>query len=235
MTQYQDPFGQPYMDPTAQPRRTSGLAITALVFSLLGIIPCCGAILAPIGAILGVIGAAVLGPKAAKKGRGMSIAAIALGLAFTGGQAMLYLWGRDFFVQPVVQGPGPALSAATTGNIAEFKSRFHGAGASASDSDAKAFVDELTQRYGAYVGCDIDESSNQQPQFGQPQLTFPYVIRFQNKTVNADTQIIFSDPQGGGFVMKLGYITVFDPDNGDLTYPPAARGSTTAPSGSSNP
>jgi hypothetical protein len=226
MTQYQDPFAQPYMDPTMKPKKTSGLAITALVFSLLGIIPCCGAVTAPIGALLGLIGAAILGPNAAKKGRGMSIAAFIIGLILIAAQIAVGRWGYNTMWKPVVDGPAAALTAASSGHVTAFKSHFHGDGASAPDAEAQTFLDELSRRYGAFVRCHLDEAAmkGQQPPFGQPQVTFPYQIEFQNKTVSAEAEMIFSDPARGGFVMKWGFITIFDPDLGDLTYPSSAAG-----------
>ena len=53
-------------------------------------------------------------------------------------------------------------------------------------------------------------------------MTLPYNLSFAGKTVKAEVELTFVDKSGQNLVKKLGYIKVFDPDLGDLTYPASA-------------
>jgi hypothetical protein len=210
----------PFDATAAGPQKTSGLAIAALVCSLI----CCIPITTIPGILLGIIALVSIGGDPAKKGKGMALVAIILGVVFTAGQAYVYPKGYAYFkevMQLVWQGPSEAMTVGFAGDAAAFKGCFHGPGASASDAEAQAFIAALRGRYGEYVGCRFDEETadSRQPPFGKTSVTFPYVLEFDSGEVKAEAEIIFSDPVKGGFVNKLGHITVFDPDLGDLTYP----------------
>ena len=122
-------------------------------------------------------------------------------------------------MEAVTVGPRDALTAGFADDPAAFRAEFHGTGANATDAEVQAFVDELRDRYGAFVGSRFNEQGGGSPKFGQPKVPFPYLLEFENAKVDAETEIVFSDPQRGGFINKIGYVTVFDPDLGDLTYP----------------
>ncbi|MHC4217033.1 MAG: DUF4190 domain-containing protein [Planctomycetota bacterium] len=209
----------PFDASAAGPQKTSGLAIASLVCSLICCIP-----VTTIPAILLGIGAMIsIGGDPAKKGRGMAITGIVLGVIFSVGQALIYppvIGYVKTTMQLVWGGPDTALAVGFSGDITAFKDQFYGAGATADDADAQAFIDALRGRYGEYMSSYFDETNqSSQPPFGQPYMAFPYVVEFANGQVNAEAEIIFSDAQKGGFINKLGYITVFDPDLGDLTFP----------------
>jgi hypothetical protein len=223
MSQYQSPFGQPTMSPDAEPPKTSGLAVTALVFSLIFFCPIT-TILAP---ILGAIAFATIGSDPKKKGKGMAIAAIILGLIFTTGQYFVGKMAWDVgmgWLKFVMQGPESALQKGFAGDIPGFKAEFFGGGASATDAEAKAFIEALRSRYGEFTGARFDEQSGQRPQ-GQPgkaNMPFPYILTFGGKSVNAETELWFADQSTGAMMTKLGYIKVFDSDGGTLVYPTGA-------------
>lgn len=227
-------FPQPgYYDPNAistTPRK-SGLAITSLVFSLIGIIPCLGLITAPLGILLGVIGVVSISPP--KTGKGMAMAAILIGIVLTAGQVFVVKKGYDFFYgfyALAMKGPNDALTLGFSGDVAGFKGSFYGAGASAPDSEAQAFLAELTKRYGTFTSAAMDESGGQpNAQPGQPTIALPYNLRFGGTTVKAESELIFADQASGAMVKKLGYVHVIDPTNGDLVYP---SGAVSLPSGS---
>lgn len=239
MSQFNDPFaGAPYGDSYSQIKKTSGLAVSSLVLSLIGIIPCCGAITAPIGAILGLIGAVVIKPTSAVKGRGLAMAGLLIGLILTAAQIGGGVWIWNTFVVPVMEGPQQALRAGFAGDMTAFKAEFHGGGATAPDAQAQAFIDSLRSRYGEYQSCELDQSQQRQQTFGEPEAVFPYVLSFADKTVRAEALMIFSDKTKGGFIMRWGSITVIDADHGDLTYPtppPAAAPGSLVPSEGEQP
>ena len=220
MTHYQDPFAQPYVDPSMQPRKTSGMAITALVFSLIGIVPCCGIIPAVIGVLLGAIGFATLGPTAAKKGRGLSIAAIIIGLAFAA------LWGyliADAYneYRKIQNAPALAFQAGESGDIAKFRQMFPAPGAT--DEEAKAFIAAVNARFGRITQSELDPQAffeRLQSAQGQQVLPFRFKLVFANGTVDADL-MFDTNQQGDDIVFES--ITIIDPaSGGDLTFPASA-------------
>jgi hypothetical protein len=203
-----------------EPQRTSGLAIASLVCSLI----CCIPLTTIPGILLGIGAMISIGGDPAKKGKGLAITGIVLGIVFTVGQALIYPPAIGYIkatMELVYTGPNTALTAGYAGDVAGFKDQFYGAGASASDVEAQAFITELRRRYGEFTGCYLNEAAGQpsQPSFGTPEVPFPYILEFASGQVDAETVIVFSDVQKGGFVNKLGSITVFDPDAGDLIYP----------------
>ena len=209
-------FGAPYEESAVQQRKTSGLAITALVCSL---IFCCP-VTTVLGIILGLIAVATIGGGTMRKGRGLAAVAIIIGLLATGLQIGAGYWAYDAIWKPLLAGPRDALTAGFAGDAAGFKAGFHGAGATASDAEATAFIAELRRRYGEFTSCEFSPVQDSQPAYGQPAAPFGYALRFDGATVDAEAEMIFSDPTRGGLIMKLGYITVFDAELGDLTYPP---------------
>ena len=91
----------------------------------------------------------------------------------------------------------------------------------ATDAEAAAFIGQLRERYGEYVGCRLNEQAagGSQPPFGKPVVTFPYILEFSEGDVQAEAEIAFSDEVKGGFVNKITVIRVIDEELGDVTYP----------------
>ncbi|MCP3904061.1 MAG: DUF4190 domain-containing protein [Planctomycetes bacterium] len=210
MTQFEAP------DQTMQPRKTSGLAITALICS----ITC---VCAPIGALLGLIAFATIGEK---KGKGLAVAAILIGVVLS----VVSWMGYTGFVKPniidpmvkavtlVTSGPTDAMSAGFAGDAAAFKAEFTGAAATASGEQVTDFIETLRGRYGEYVSMEPAQNQ-QQPGFGAQEAPFQYLVTFDTGTVDAEAMIVFADNSGP--IMKFRSITIFDPDEGDVAFPPA--------------
>ncbi len=211
---------------TMAPAKTSGLAIASLVCSLI----CCIPFVTPIVGILLGIGAVVsIGGNPARKGKGIAIAGITLGVVVAGAHGIIIPRVVAYFQEVsalIENGPNDALTAGFAGDMAGFKDAFHGDAAAASDAEVQAFIDELRRRYGEFQSCKIDQQASTQPQFGSPIVPFPYTLQFDSGSMKAEAEVVFSDPQQGGFVTKLGSITVFDPNGGDLSFP--ADGAATA-------
>jgi hypothetical protein len=136
----------------------------------------------------------------------------------------------------VEAGPRVALTAGFNGDIPGFKAEFYGDGASAPDDQVQAFINELRQRYGAFVSSQFNEASGQstQPQPGNPVVPFPYVLTFDQGKVDATATIIFADQQKGTFINRLQSIVIHDPQRGDVEFPPPAAPPAT-PAGSAKP
>jgi len=227
MSQYyqEQYYGQPAMDPTQVPPKTSGMAITSLVLSLIGIIPICGILTAPIGVLLGLIAFVLISTNKSLKGRGLAIAAILLGVIFTVAQIAGGVYFYNTFLRDIMEGPHRPLTAASSGDIAGFKSHFVGDGATASDADAQAFITELEARYGKFLTTSLDQASPPpQAQTGQPRFVTPYLFLFENKSRTGSATYEMVDQMTGAFIQKWSSITVHDPDLGDLTYPPMQDG-----------
>ena len=213
MTTLESTFG----DSALQTQKTSGLAIAALVCSL---IFCC-----PVTTVLGVllgIGAAIsIASSPARKGMGLAITAIVLGGLFTVGQVAIGKWVLEHYEHLMYVVPDETMAAGFAGDAAGFKANFHGAGATASDAEVQAFIDGLRGRYGTLRSVRFNEMGmqDQQPRFGLAIVPFPYVLEFETTEVDATIEIAFSDPQQGGFVSKLASIKVHDDELGELSYP----------------
>jgi hypothetical protein len=234
MTQYSGSMNDPFVASPSEPPRTSGLAVASLVCSL---IFCCPitTILAP---VLGLAAIVSIGNNPMRRGKGLALAGIILGIIFTVGQAWgyfkLYKVGMEF-MQVVMTGPRDALSKGFSGDIAGYKASFIGPGATAPDDQAKAFLDELTKRYGSFQTSALDESSGGPRQTGQPAVPFPYVLTFSGGTVKAEAEIVFYDEATQTLANKLGYILIEDPDKGNLRYPPDAAAAPTGGAGGGTP
>jgi hypothetical protein len=210
----------PFGAPAGGPQKTSGLAIASFVCALI----CCIPLTTVPAILLGIAAMISIGGDPAKKGKGLAIAGIVLGVVFSVMQALFYPTAISYFrntMELVFNGPDTALTAGFAGDTAGFKNAFYGAGATASDAEATAFIAALRDRYGEYVESRLDEAAAQgaQTPFGQTSVEFPYIIEFTNGEVHATVKVVFSDPSHGGIVNKIEYIHVTDEKLGDLAYP----------------
>ena len=212
-------FGSQFDADEPVEQTTSGLAIGSLVCSLI----CCVPVTTIPGILLGMAAMVSIGNNPARKGKGLAVAGILLGVIFTAGQAYVYPKAIDFINESfklVTGGPNDALADGFTNDPVAFKSHFYGTGAQATDAEAQAFIDMLRSRYGEFKDCRFNEKAQMSPAFGQPTTVFPYILTFDNATLNGDAQIIWVDKRTGEKIFKFGWVTVTDPDLGDLRYPP---------------
>lgn len=213
-------FDPSYSDQPQIEKKTSGLAISSLICSLI----CCLPITTILGILLGIGAFVSISGNPAKKGKGLAIAGILLGVIFTAGQGIIYPIVVKYFqtiTELVNDGPKNALTAGFANDFSGMRDAFHGDGANAQDEEIQAFIDQLQTRYGSFVESHMNEQAMQQanPGFGQTSMVFPYILTFDNATIDAEAEIIFSDPVKGGFVNKIGFIKILDPDLGDLKFP----------------
>ena len=223
MTQFGAPFDQG--EPAEQ--KTSGLAVASLVCSLI----CCVPVTTIPGILLGIGAMVSISNNPARRGKGLAVAGIVLGVIFTAGQAYVYppaiKWiGQS--IEMVMGGPDQALADGFAGDPVAFKSHFYGAGTRATDAEAQAFIDTLRSRYGEYRGCAFDQKNQPPASFGQPSSEFAYILTFENATVDAKAQIIWVDERTNDMVYKFGWVKIED-DLGDLTYPVSTPRPSTGP------
>ena len=225
MNQYEQGgvFQAPQESGFSEPPRTSGLAISSLVCSL---IFCCP-LTTIIGPILGLIAFVSIGSNPNRRGKGLAATGIILGLILTTGWVYLGSKGWAFgvqFYELMMSGPKTALVAGSSNDLTGFKEEFYGAGASVSDEEVQNYLDELNNRYGTFADSRLDESAGSfSPTPGQTSMVLLYIIEFENETMSADVELIFTDPQNSNdpFVFKIGFILIHDDDLGALRYPPS--------------
>jgi hypothetical protein len=233
MTQFEsNPYAANYQPqpPAGAARPTSGLAITSLVLSL---IFCCP-LTTLLGLILGTVAIASTGPRAPKKGRGLGIAAVIISLIFTAGQAAFIVWAMDIYSK-MMNAPQVVLQAGFAGDWNAFRSNLHPVtGRTFTDQQAAAFIEELRARYGEFQSSRMNEQAMQgRNSGGRPDMDIPYLVVFDSGQLDAEAQFIFADQNTGQFVFKIGSITIKDPAQGDITFPPP--GSAPAPVGGATP
>jgi len=220
MSQYhqEQSYGQPALDPYQQPAKTSALAITSLVCSLI----CCLPITTVLGVILGLFALMSIGSNPMKKGKGIAIAGIILGIVFTAGQAyFVFTLYTGFAV--FKDAPYHAISPGFQGDYAGMRANFGAAGRTATDEQAQAFIEELRSRYGELNGATIDfsqYSNMQQPAPGTTAMTLPWILNFDNGPMDAELTFSGDDQVPGSNSIIFRDITILDASDGDITFPP---------------
>lgn len=224
--QYQD------VDPEPTGPRTSRLAIASLPLSLLSIGGCCVAqpIVAFVAPLIALVATVRVVASPRLKGMAWSIGGLLLGLLF----AVISI-PISMFAQKIQQGPAPIFEAVAAGSTADFRGAF--AGSPGTDGEASAFMAELESRYGAFVEVRPDEQAMsgggfQQPPPGSTSFPVPYLIEFENATVEAELEIvIFDEVNGQPVFFEPKSIVLFDAERGDLYWPPSSRPAPTVPAG----
>ncbi|MEE8459783.1 MAG: DUF4190 domain-containing protein [Phycisphaerales bacterium] len=212
-------FGSQFGDDDPGELKTSGLAIGSLVCSLI----CCVPVTTIPGILLGIAAMISIGNNPARKGKGLAVAGILLGVIFTSGQVYVYPRLIEFVgdsYELVMGGPTSALTDGFTDDPVAFKTHFYGTGARATDTEAQTFIDTLRSRYGEFQSCRFNEQVKTSPAFGKPTAVFPYIFTFDNATLDGDAQIIWVDERTGEKIFKFSWVTIRDPDLGNLRYPP---------------
>jgi hypothetical protein len=112
----------------------------------------------------------------------------------------------------------PVFTALNTGSPAAVRAVLAAPAGNATDEEIQAFIDEVQARYGQHVSTQMIGEAGSEQQGRQP---FDYQVRFANATMDVQLEWVFYD-QRTGLEMKVGSITIFDPDAGDLIFPPPA-------------
>lgn len=222
MNQYEQggTFQAPQEPGFSEPPRTSGLAISSLVCSL---IFCCP-LTTIIGPILGLIAFVSIGSKPNLRGKGLAVAGIILGVLMTTLQVGAGFLFYSNIIQPVAEGPQTVLVAGFANDMSAFRDGMADGGAGVTDKEIQEFIDQLRSRYGEFSSAEMDPTQPAPPAFGQPIFVSTYLLHFSDSTVSAEVEIVIADQQTGQFVMKLGVMTIRDSENGDLSFPPLDDG-----------
>jgi hypothetical protein len=221
MSQFESPFNEVNLPGQSDvPPRTSGLAIVALISSL---VFCCP-VTTLLGPVLGLIALVTIKPERNERGKGLAIAAILIGVVLT----ILWIYSivlvagvfRDY-LEYMQETPQHVIERGYAGDYDAFRSEFLGSGARASDAEIQQFLTELTSRYGQFVSIEMHEDAleHMDQRAGQPTLTVPFTIEFTNATREAEIEFYIADPDTGGLTKAIRSIVIFDQQLGDIEFP----------------
>ena len=200
----------------SQPRTVSRLAIASLVLSL---IFCC-----PLTTIAGIVTGAIAvvftTTNRSLSGRWIAILAIVISIAATAMQIGVAYQGYNNVLMPILTGPQSALKDGEAGDLSAFQSHFALTVAEGNtQEDAKSFLDDVKERYGAFTGASLDQGStpNKMPSATQA-FTADYQLDFANGKVRATCAIEIADTSGA-LSMKLKSLLIHDAKLGDVSFP----------------
>lgn len=201
--------------PPVQPR----MSVCAIASLVLGLVLCCP--LTSIAAIvLGAVGISATKARRAT-GRGLAIAGLGLGLVGTALQVVFAAWSYSTIYEPLMAGPGPALRAGLDGGAPAMVARFEIPEGTKLEAEAAAFLEAIKSRYGNLVACELDRSTQAPtPDSKRPEFEADFELRFERATIKARSCVEITTPKGA-LSMKLRWIELIDPAQGDLRFPPA--------------
>jgi len=198
------------------PPRLSVCAVASLV---LGLVLCCP--LTSVAAI--VLGAVGLNATKARmaSGRGLAVTGLVLGLIGTALQVAFGAWSYTTIYAPLMEGPAPALRAGLDGGAPAMVSRFTIPEGTKVDAEASAFLEAIKSRYGNLVTCELDRSTQAPtPDSKRREFEADFELRFERATIKARSCVEITTPMSA-LSMKLRWIELIDPAQGDLRFPPA--------------
>jgi hypothetical protein len=201
-----------------RPMRTSGWALVALLCSLGVFCP----VLTIVGPVLGVIALREIGRSDARRGRGLAWAAIVLGAVVTAAWAGGGIWWHVNVRRPLLSGPQAELRAGFAGDVAAFKAGFTSDGASASDAEARSFLNALSSRYGTFIEASLDMPDDADAAaVDRHRPVLPYRLVFDGQTVQGEAAFVIADAATGRLLCRFDWLIVYDDRLGNLRYPPS--------------
>lgn len=175
-----------------------------------------------VGAVLGFKALAEIKADPGLGGRKAARAAIVIAtlatLAWCAGAA----WWHFTIRRPMIRGPIAALLSGQAGDLDGFRAGFTGEAAEASDEEARAFLDELSTRYGRLLA--VEQAPDGRPPTDRYQIEgyrIPYQMEFEAGPIMAEGRFVISSP-GQGVVGRFAWLAIHDPDAGDLVFPLSA-------------
>jgi hypothetical protein len=204
------------------PRRqpgTSGWAVAALTFSVAICPPLC-----LIGVLLGIKALQHVAAVPGRRGRGMAVAAIVLGLVATAGWTAAATWWHLNARRPMLEGPRRPLAAGLAGDPAAFQAGFAVEEAGAGRPEAEAFLAEVGRRYGGLVTMVVADRAGRRdrPVMQNGRVTIPYSVTFTDGRIDALASFLVFDPATRRMVLDFEWLVLLDADRGHLAYPASA-------------
>jgi hypothetical protein len=193
-------------------------SILALLLSVTAFCP----LFSVLGALFALRAIAEIKTHPELRGRGMAKVAMAISILATLSWILGGVYWSTYARTPMLAGPVAELRAGLSGDIATFRNGFTGNGGEASEEEARGFLQEVSRRYGAFSGGERDlTAKGSMPAGGQGRI--PYVLHFSSGDVRAEA--LFVSFGGSLFrpVFAWDWLSINDPEKGDLVYPLAAR------------
>ncbi|GEM_PF-2618924 len=224
MSQYDAGGFNPYQEQLAEPPRTSLLAVSGFVSS---VIFCCP-LTSLIGLLLGVGGlVSVSASNGRRKGTGLAAAAVVISLLSLVGQAVVVQrmmpYAREYWrvMMLMTVGPQPLISDLEIGDYASARSHLYPPfEAQITDGQLKYFADEVADRYGS-VQQWLQSSSSPPPggsSAGEQTFDVTSQLVFSKKTVSVTVAVkVLIGTSGQIDQSGLAKIVIHDSDLGDLT------------------
>jgi hypothetical protein len=208
--------------PAAGPKRVSLWAVLSLLCGLVILCPV-ASLAAP---ILGVTALFQIQRRPDRRGAGLAVAGIVLGLAAFGGQAFAARWWHVNARIPMLAGPAEAVLAGQSGDVDAFMAAFVTPDPPPLPAEAMAFLDEVNGRYGALRGwaqAPSDAADPDAPPVDTRRLRLTYLYQFEAGPVETEAEFVVWD-EGQGLALRFGWLAFRDPQQGDLVYPASAAG-----------
>ena len=195
---------------------THPLAIGSLICSLLA---CCP-LITIFGPLLGLIAIISIGSNPMRRGKGLAVAGILIGLVTTGiwvfGAVALY---RAFFV-PLQEQPALIFDDAAAGDWAAVRGRMTGPAARASDAETEAFFAAVAAEFGNVQTVVLDERNDfqtvQGPD-GSARMSVDYVVTTDTGSATLVVDWLIAEP--GAFVMKPEGLTMMGDHGTAVEFP----------------
>ncbi len=198
----------------------SGLAITALVFSL---IICCP-ITTIIGPILGVIALIRMRGKQHISGKGFAWSAIVVGIIATVLWAIASIFIAKFateFVEQTKRVSTETIQAGYDGDYDTFRSHLARSSSKVTDVEIKTFIELLNERFGTFDTAFLNmEEQNQEIQSTNQEAPIPIRFIFETKDTTGYIVFEFVPSKNFDYEMQIGCIKIRDSENGDIIFPP---------------
>jgi hypothetical protein len=158
-----------------------------------------------------------------RRGRRLALTGLVLGAIgtalWTGGA---FWWDRNAR-KPMLVGPAAQLTAGFAGDVEGFAAGFRGA--TGAEAEGRLFLEELTRRYGAYVGIERGESERRPgPALVDGRVTLPYELEFAWQPIEAQATFVVYEPGDNRLVLEFETIEVIDAERGNLAFPAGALG-----------
>ncbi len=211
MTNEQSIADEGQVSVAVEPPRVSAWAIASLAASVGVLCP----LLAVIGPLLGVRALVEIKAHPSRRGRGLALAGIWLGVASTIAWIVFVFWWNVNVRHVLRRGPDDALRAAYSGDFSAFREAFIGRGANVSDEEIRTFIDSLRERHGAFVESRQDDMVSQPKQTGERSVKIPIMYTFESGNVRGEVQVLL---YARVLAAKLQSITVKD-EHGVLMFP----------------
>ena len=157
-----------------------------------------------------------------RRGRGVAISAIIIGIVVTPLTTFGLLWWNHMVREPMLHGPMEAIQAGQAGDVEALLHAF--TEPSATGVEAAQFLSVMTDRFGTLVSITQDPERNAAWDPGGWSISVPYLLRFNRDSVPGTARYVILDREGGRPIPVFRFAWVRIGQAPPLTFPPGAGG-----------